>query len=101
MVFTPEQIKAATIIDVRTPEEYASGHVVGAININLFGPTIQKDILALPKDKTYFVYCQSGGRSSQVAGFMAAQGFTKVENLGGVYDAASTLELPLKQGSAK
>jgi len=73
------------IVDVRTPEEYASGHIGGAENIDIktadFGDKLDK----LDRNKTYLVYCKSGGRSYKASEKMKAIGFTKVYNmLGGI-----------------
>jgi phage shock protein E len=76
-----------TIVDVRTPEEYAAGHVDGAINLNVEGSTFGTDIAALDKNGTYAVYCHSGRRSALAADQMSQAGFTKVVNLkGGIAD---------------
>jgi phage shock protein E len=76
-----------TIIDVRTPEEYAAGHIEGAINANVEGPTFAADIAQLDKSGTYAVYCHSGRRSAIAADQMSQAGFTKIDNLkGGIAD---------------
>ena len=61
---------------MRTPEEFAAGHVEGALNINVESPTFADEIEALPKDQTYVVYCRSGNRSAAAAEQMADAGFT-------------------------
>ena len=66
------------VLDVRTPEEYAVGHVPGAVNIDISSPTFAAEIEALPKDSAYVVYCRSGNRSAQAAQQMAEAGFTDV-----------------------
>jgi rhodanese-related sulfurtransferase len=76
-----------TVIDVRTPAEYESGHLADAINIDVDGDTFDSQIAELPKDGTYFVYCHSGNRSGVATERMAKLGFTKIYNLkGGVAD---------------
>lgn len=76
-----------TVVDVRTPAEFAAGHLPGAINIDLQGATFADDIAELPKDEAYFVYCQSGNRSGTATDHMADAGFTTVYDLqGGVAD---------------
>lgn len=80
------------VLDVRTPEEYAEGHVPGSINIDVSGPTFTEDIEALPKDATYVVYCRSGNRSAQAASQMADAGFTDV------YDVDAGLETLAEAG---
>lgn len=74
----PENTYAA-IIDVRTPEEFAAGHVQGARNIGLADPTFAEDIAALPSTGTYLVYCRSGNRSAQAAAAMEAIGLSVVD----------------------
>ena len=69
------------IIDVRTPVEYAEGHVPGALNIDIASPTFNDEIAALPTDQTYVVYCRSGNRSAQAAEQMVQAGFTDVYNV--------------------
>ena len=66
------------VLDVRTPAEFAEGHVPGSLNIDLSSPSFAEDIEALPKDATYVVYCRSGNRSAQAASLMAEAGFTSV-----------------------
>jgi phage shock protein E len=73
----------ATIIDVRTPEEYASGHIPGSRNINIKDPDFDRTILTLDKAKSYAVYCASGVRSGKAAGVMRDHGFMNVYTLEG------------------
>jgi 3-oxoadipate enol-lactonase len=73
------------ILDVRTPEEVASGYISGSVNIDIKAPDFQEKINALSKDKTYIVYCKRGGRSSRAFDMMKEKGFDKVYNmLGGI-----------------
>lgn len=83
------------IIDVRTPEEFATGHVDGAININLQAAEFTDLIGQLDPAGNYFVYCRSGNRSTQAAEYMTSVGFTNVTNLGGYQDASNKLGIPL------
>ena len=68
------------IIDVRTLSEYASGHLLGSLNINVESGTFDTDIANLDKDATYAIYCRSGRRSTVAAEKMAEAGFTKIIN---------------------
>ena len=70
-------------IDVRTPAEYAAGHVDGAINLDVESADFASGIAALPKDSTYNVYCRSGRRSALAAEQLADAGFASVVNLDG------------------
>jgi rhodanese-related sulfurtransferase len=72
------------VIDVRTPAEYATGHVAGAVNFDLEGGQFTTQIKALPRDANYIVYCQSGRRSALAARAMVDAGFTHVHDLGGL-----------------
>ena len=83
------------IIDVRTPEEFAAGHVRGAVNHDFNGGEFQTALPGLDKSVTYRLYCRSGNRSGQAAALMQQAGFTHVENLGSVEDASATLNTPI------
>jgi len=72
-----------TIIDVRTPEEFAAGHIEGAVNYNVEGPDFATQIAGLDPAGTYAVYCRSGNRS-QVAVSAMAQG-----GIPGIYELES------------
>ena len=72
------------ILDVRTPEEFASGHIPGARNLP--NETIgSEEIPELPrKDQLILVYCRSGNRSKQASAKLYALGYTDVREFGGV-----------------
>ena len=75
------------IVDVRTPEEFASGHIEGALNIDFNSGNFENEITRLNPSETYAVYCRSGSRSGQAASIMHKAGFHDVSNLnGGVID---------------
>lgn len=80
------------IIDVRTPAEFASGHLDGAVNIDVQSPDFAAQIMELDPSGEYFVYCRSGNRSGQAIAQMTQMGFdgNNLTNGGGV-DEASTL----------
>jgi rhodanese-related sulfurtransferase len=78
---------AVVILDVRTPAEFASGHIAGAVNVDFESGSFDQDIQKLENSKTYAVYCRSGNRSGQATSIMAKNGFSSVFNLdGGVID---------------
>jgi len=85
----------ATIIDVRTPAEYAQGHLRGAVNIDVQATTFASQIAALPQDGTYLLYCRSGARAGQAKTIMNQAGFTDVTNLGSLQAASSSTGLPI------
>ena len=68
------------LVDVRTPEEYAAGHLEGVdYNLDVRSATFFKDFKNLPADKLIALYCKGGGRSKQVAGVLAGNGYKVVE----------------------
>jgi phage shock protein E len=72
------------VIDVRTPAEYAAGHVEGAENIDVSAVDFEQQLAELDKAEEYVVYCQSGNRSATAADKMADLGFTRVVDAGGI-----------------
>lgn len=71
------------LIDVHTPEEFAAGHLEGAIDLDLRSPDFPARIAALDPAKTYAVYCHSGNRSGQALDLMQSAGFGHVADLAG------------------
>jgi rhodanese-related sulfurtransferase len=76
------------VIDVRTPEEFDSGHLDGALNINWQSAEFMQAVDVLDKSANYAIYCRSGNRSAQAIDMMASMGFTNLTNLGSVDEAA-------------
>ncbi len=74
------QSENVQIIDVRTYGEYASGHLQGALNIDVESGAFDSGITNLDKNATYALYCRSGRRSTLAAERMAEAGFTKIIN---------------------
>lgn len=72
------------LLDVRTPEEFAAGHIEGAINIDIFNPDFRDRIDVLDKNKEYYVYCRSGNRSGQACMLMAEMGYKSNNLMGGI-----------------
>ena len=73
----------AIVLDVRTQREYESGHLKGAILLDIYKSNFKDEINKLDKDKKYFVYCKVGVRSSSAANYMIHIGFKNVCNLEG------------------
>ena len=71
------------LLDVRTPDEYASQHIGNATNINYNGANFEQKVAVFEKSKPVYVYCLSGGRSKQAANKLAEMGYTKVYELEG------------------
>lgn len=78
--------KKVVILDVRTPEEFAAGHLQNAQLLNKFSPDFEKQLRTLDRNKEYLVYCKVGGRSGDATKLMAALGFKTV------YDATQGFE---------
>ena len=83
------------IIDVRTPSEYADGHLDGAVSADLNGGRLAAALPTLDPDAEYLVYCASGNRSSQAVRMMADAGMTDVTDLGSVSQASDATSLPI------
>lgn len=74
--------KDVVLIDIRTPEEYKSGYIKNAVNIDWYN-NFEDYIQELDKDKTILFYCKSGGRSAEAAKLFAFKGFKKAYELQG------------------
>lgn len=89
----------AQILDVRTPEEFAAGHLQGAQNIDWKNSDFSINVGALDKTKPVLVYCQSGNRSQQAAEYLAKNGFTAVYELDGGYSAWESAGKPIEKAA--
>ena len=83
------------VLDVRTPDEYAEGHLAGATLIDFYEPDFATRIAGLDRTKTYVVYCRSGNRSGQAVALMAGQGFSAVNDVDGGILAWQAAGLPV------
>lgn len=88
---------AAQLIDVRTPEEYLEGHLPNAVNIDYNSPHFEQATQGLDKSRPVYVYCLSGGRSSEAASYLRSHGFAEVNELKGGILAWKNSKLPLTQ----
>jgi rhodanese-related sulfurtransferase len=79
--------KSNVVLDVRTPKEFAAGHIPGAVNLNFYAPDFDKKLQALDPKKTYLVHCASGGRSAKACGKMSGLDFPSLYNLRGGFKA--------------
>lgn len=72
----------AVIIDVRTEEEVEAGHIAESLHIDIQNPAgFMEEVQKLNPEKSYYVYCRSGGRSKQACMVLQSLGFDKVYNL--------------------
>ncbi|MHB8710264.1 MAG: rhodanese-like domain-containing protein [Minisyncoccota bacterium] len=72
-----------SILDVRTPDERARGHIPGSVNIDFHDENFKSEIEQLDHSKTYIVHCAGGGRSGKTVKMMRELGFTAAYNLTG------------------
>ncbi|MGI9533657.1 MAG: rhodanese-like domain-containing protein [Thermodesulfobacteriota bacterium] len=72
------------ILDVRTPEEFSSGHLQNAVNIDYKSDNFKNELDKLDKQKTYVVHCRSGGRAAASVDIMKELGFENVYDMGGI-----------------
>lgn len=89
--------KKNMLVDVRTPEEVAEGHLPGALNINFLGENFSQEIQTLNKNKTYLLYCRSGSRTRKAADQMQKAGFKKVYMLEGGITAWNEAGKPIEK----
>jgi rhodanese-related sulfurtransferase len=87
---SPEQFekrmhkRKVTVLDVRTPEEFAEGHLHNAVHINVLDSVaFMSRVQNLKKGRTYLLYCKSGRRSGKALVMMQEQGFKKLYHLDG------------------
>ncbi len=76
--------KEVQLVDVRTPQEYSQGHLIGARNINFHSKGFLDQIQKLDKSRPVAVYCRSGKRSNAAAQQLLHEGFTVADLQGGI-----------------
>jgi phage shock protein E len=86
------------LLDVRTPEEFAAGHLEGADNVDFYATDFGSKLDALDHTASYVVYCHSGTRSGQATALMAEKGFTAVTDVDGGIAAWEAAGLPTVTG---
>jgi len=77
--------KNIQLVDVRTSDEYKSGHIKNAKNIDFFSSNFIDQFQLLNKEEPIYIYCRSGSRSKQSAKKLYAIGFKKIYDLEGGY----------------
>ncbi len=70
------------LLDVRTPEEFASGHIPGAVNISV--DMLASRLSEIPTNQPVIVYCRSGNRSATASNILAEAGYSSIYDLGGI-----------------
>jgi rhodanese-related sulfurtransferase/thiol-disulfide isomerase/thioredoxin len=94
LINTHSQDGSFSVLDVRTPAEYAAGHIQGAANVDAEAADLQSRLSALPRDTSYIVYCRSGNRSGAVTATMHQMGFKHVYDVQGGLNAWTAAGLP-------
>jgi phage shock protein E len=85
---------SAMLLDVRTPQEYANGHLPNAATINFFDADFKERANKLDKTKAIYVYCAVGGRSAKASKILQELGFKAVYNLLGGFNGWAAAKLP-------
>ncbi len=91
------QEPGVVVLDVRTPAEFASGHLANAVNVDVESPTFGQQLSQLDSGATYAVYCRSGNRSKVALQQMSDAGFSKAQDLDGGIVAWQAQGLPVTQ----
>lgn len=73
--------KTIIVVDIRTKEEFDSGHIAGAINFDYYSQAFKSQIDSLNKTKSYIIYCRSGNRSGKAMVLFEELGFREVYNI--------------------
>ena len=89
----------AVCIDVRTKEEYQSGHLPEALHLDYLSPRLADLLEALQADKEYYVYCRTGRRSLRVCTLMQNMGFKRVYNCDNGIKDLNPSKIKLEAGS--
>ena len=93
---TLKDLDNVQLVDVRTPNEYKTGHIANSQNIDFYSPTFEADIAKLDKEKPVILYCKSGRRSASCADKMLEAGFKKIYDLKGGYTEWQHVDFKIK-----
>ena len=81
--FTEIQDTDYILVDVRTTEEYDSGHIQDAVNFDFYSESFQNDILTLDKSSSIILYCRTQNRSTKTANYLKENGYKEIIVLAG------------------
>ena len=81
--FTEIQDTDYILVDVRTAEEYESGHIQDAVNFDFYSESFQNDILTLDKSSSIILYCRTQNRSTKTANYLKENGYKEITVLVG------------------
>lgn len=85
------------LLDVRTPEEFAQGHLKGAVLVDVKSPEFETNVAKLPHKDRYLLYCRSGHRSGMALEKMKGMGFANLQHVAGGIGAWTAAGLPTVQ----
>lgn len=85
------------VLDIRTPGEFASGHIAGAMNLDFLAGDFSGKLAKLDREKTYVVHCGTGRRSTNCLPQLARLGFTNVVHLDGGFKAWQAAGQPVEK----
>ena len=71
------------LVDVRTIEEYESGHIHDAVNFDFYSESFQNEILSLDKSSSIILYCRTQNRSTKTANYLKENGYKEITVLAG------------------
>ena len=81
--FTEIQDTDHILVDVRTAEEYESGHIQDAVNFDFYSESFQNDILTLDKSSSIILYCRTQNRSTKTANYLKESGYNEITVIAG------------------
>jgi rhodanese-related sulfurtransferase len=90
-----ETNKGVIVLDVRTPNEFRTGHLKNAVNIDYTAPDFEQQVSKLDRAKPYLLHCAVGGRSTKALQVLQTLGFKDVRHLDGGLQAWQRANLPL------
>jgi rhodanese-related sulfurtransferase len=85
------------IIDVRTPDEFAAGHLSNAVNIDYFSADFDTRVSDLDRKRVYLIHCKSGARSTQAINIFLNQNFESIWHMQNGFNEWNSLGYPVVQ----
>ena len=92
-----KESKNPILVDVRTPGEYAQGHLANAVLIDIYSDDFKSRVGKLDKSKPVFVYCKAGSRSGSAVGVFTEMGFKEIYDLSGGITAWQRASKPIEK----
>lgn len=83
---------SSILVDIRTPDEFASGHIAGAINVDFYSPDFVTRMTEIGRAKELYIYCRSGARSGSAVAALSQAGLHVVDLPGGIMANGDLLE---------